>query len=74
MFLNVCLLYISTGAVDERRHLPGRRGLRQPHPEAPARGVQEAVGRGRQQGPAGHAAAERGGRKGQVRVVVGCAE
>ena len=58
------------GALDQRRHLPRRRGLRPAHHQFPGRRVPEGVRRRRAQGPARHAAPEGSRREGQDRAVL----
>ena len=58
------------GEVDQRRHLPRRRGLRHASGQLPRRRVPEGAGHRPAQGQAGAAAAERVGREGQDRAVV----
>ena len=61
------------GEVDQRRHLPGRRRLRQAHHRLPGRRVQKGAGHRPAPGQARAAAPQGGGREGQDRaVVVGC--
>jgi molecular chaperone DnaK (HSP70) len=56
------------GAVDQRRHLPRRRGLRPAPDRLPGGGVQEGAGHRPAQRPAGPAAPEGGRREGQDRA------
>ena len=56
-------------AVDQRRHLPRRRGLRPAHHRLHRRRVQEGAGRRPAQGRARAAAPEGSGREGQDRAV-----
>ena len=53
------------GAVDERRHVPGRRGLRPPDHRLPRRRVQKGVGHRSPQRSPGPAAAEGSRREGE---------
>ena len=59
------------GEGHQRRHLPRRRGLRPARHRLPGRRVQEGPGHRPAQGPHGAAAAQGGGREGQVRAVDG---
>ena len=58
------------GALDQRRHLPRRRGLRPAHHQLPGRGVPEGVRRRRAPGSARHAAPEGGRGEGEDRAVL----
>ena len=58
------------GALDQRRHVPGRRGLRPARHRLHRRRVQEGVGRRRAQGSARPAAPEGSGGEGQDRAVL----
>ena len=58
------------GEVDQRRHLPRRRGLRQAHHRLHGRRVQEGAPDRSAQRPSGAAAPEGGGREGQDRAVL----
>ena len=62
------------GAVDQRRHVPRRRGLRPAHHRLPRRRVQEGAGRRPAQGPARAAAPEGSRREGEDRAVVRAAD
>ena len=58
------------GEVDQRRHVPRRRGLRQAHHRLAGRRVQEGARHRSAQRPAGAAAPEGGRREGEDRAVV----
>ncbi len=58
------------GEVDQRRHLPRRRGLRHAHRRLPRQRVQERVRHRSARRQARAAAPERGGREGQDRAVL----
>ena len=58
------------GEVDQRRHLPRRRGLRQAHHRLHGRRVQKGAPDRSAQRPPGAAAPERGGREGEDRAVL----
>ena len=60
--------------VDQRRHVPGRRRLRHAPGRISRRRVQEGAGHRPDQGQAGAAASEGGGRKGQDRALLGGAD